>query len=584
VDIRCREVSTSDIDNKLLPTINLPFLPNLAIKAKVLPYVNTHIRRGKCCKLPFTTLFNFTENNNMSKNIKILWADDEIDNLKPQILFLEKKGYDITAVTNGYDAIEKCKDDTYDVVFLDESMPGISGLETLVQIKQANGALPVVMITKNEAEHIMEEAIGSQITDYLIKPVNPNQILLTLKKIIDNKRLVSEGTTSRYQRAFQGIFSNIQMSDDYHTWIDVYKNLIYWELELDRSKTEEMQEVFQMQKSEANTGFCKFIMRNYFDWIQNRHRGEDVPTMSHTLLRDKIFPHLDKEASNFIILIDNLRFDQWKEIQPILSEAFKFIEEDAYYSILPTATHYSRNAIFAGMMPFDIARRFPNEWKNDAEEGGKNLYEQAFLTDQLDRLGMKMKFSYTKITNNQDGKLLVENIHNLLDNPLNVIVYNFVDMLSHARTEMEVLKELASDEAAYRSITRSWFLHSPLWQALRRLEGKKINLFITTDHGSIKVRRPAKVVGDRNTTTNLRYKHGKNLNYDHKEVFEVTNPRQAMLPQPNISSSFIFAKEDMFFVYPNNYNHFVNYYKDTFQHGGISLEEVIVPIVRFTNK
>ncbi len=520
----------------------------------------------------------------MSKNIKILWADDEIDNLKPQILFLEKKGYDITAVTNGYDAIEKSKEETYDVVFLDESMPGISGLETLAEIKRANTNLPVVMITKNEAEHIMEEAIGSQISDYLIKPVNPNQILLTLKKIIDNKRLVSEGTTSRYQRAFSGIFSNIQMSDDYRTWIEVYKNLVYWELELDKSKTEEMQEVFQMQKTEANNGFCKFVVRNYFNWIQNRQSKDDTPTMSHTLMRDKIFPHIDPAIPNFFILIDNLRYDQWKEIQPIISEAFKFEEEDAYYSILPTSTHYSRNAIFAGMLPFDIARRFPSQWKNDSDEGGKNLFEEMFLADQLDRLNLFYKTSYTKITNNQDAKLMNENIHNMLGNQLNVIVYNFMDMLSHARTEMEVLKELANDEAAYRSITRSWFIHSPLWQALRKLEGKKINLFITTDHGSIRVRRPSKVIGDRNTTTNLRYKHGKNLNYDPKDVFEVTNPRQAMLPQPNVSSSFIFAKEDMFFVYPNNYNHFVNFYKDTFQHGGLSLEEVIIPIARFTNK
>jgi len=521
----------------------------------------------------------------MSKNIKILWADDEIDNLKAQILFLEKKGYDITAVTNGYDAIEKSKETNYDVVFLDESMRSISGLETLAEIKQINNHTPVVMITRNEAEHIMEEAIGSQISDYLIKPVNPNQILLTLKKIIDNKRLISEGTTSRFQRAFAGIFNNIQNSDDYRAWVEVYKNLIYWELELDKSKTEEMQEVLQMQKSEANTEFCKFLTRNYLGWIQNQHKDNaDVPTMSHTLLRDKIFPHINPDIPNFVVLIDNLRYDQWKEIQPIISELFKFEEEDAYYGILPTSTHYSRNAIFAGMMPSDIARRFPSLWKNDADEGGKNLHEEEFLADQLERLNKKMKFSYIKITTNQDAKNMMENIHNMLSNQLNVIVYNFMDMLSHARTEMEMLKELASDEAAYRSITRSWFVHSPLWQALRKLDGKKLNLFITTDHGSIRVRRPSKVIGDRNTTTNLRYKHGKNLNYDPKDVFEITNPKQAMLPQPNISSAFIFAKEDLFFVYPNNYNHFVNFYKDTFQHGGISLEEVIVPVARFSNK
>lgn len=516
-------------------------------------------------------------------DIRILWADDEIDLLKPQILFLEKKGYSVKPVTNGYDAIEACKSEDFEVVFLDESMPGMSGLEALSEIKRYKKTLPVVMITKNEEENIMEEAIGSQITDYLIKPVNPKQILLTLKKIIDNKRLVSETTASRYQQAFNRIFADIQMGADYHSWVDVYKNLIYWELELDNTDSENMQEILAMQKSEANTEFCKFVVKNYEKWIANQHNS-DVPTLSHTLFRDKIFPNVEKDVCNFVILIDNLRFDQWKIIQPILSEEFRFVEEDAFFSILPTSTHYSRNAIFSGLMPFDIARRFPQEWKNDAEEGGKNLHEDDFFADHLYRTNNKLKHSYTKVTNNYHGRNLVDNIHNLLDNDLNIIVYNFVDMLSHARTEMEVLKELASDEAAYRSITKSWFIHSPLWQALRKISDKKINLFITTDHGTVRVRRPSKVIGDRNTTTNLRYKHGRNLQYNKKDVLVINNPRDAMLPRPNVSSTFIFAKEDLFFVYPNNYNYYVNYFKNTFQHGGISLEEVIVPIAMFTNK
>lgn len=515
------------------------------------------------------------------KKIKILWADDEIDILKPQIMFLQNKGYEVVPVSNGYDAIERCREDTFDVVFLDESMPGITGLETLPRIKDLHSNLPVVMITKNEAEHIMEDAIGAQITDYLIKPVNPNQILLTLKKIIDNKRLVSEATQQGYQQEFSRIFSAIQTGLDHREWVDLYKKLIYWELELESTQTEEMQGILTLQKKEANTEFFKFVSKNYYSWAQNKG---DVPTMSHTLFRDKIFPAMNPEVSNFVVLIDNLRFDQWKMIQPILSEVFKFISEDAFYSILPTATHYSRNAIFAGMMPSDIERRFPDFWKNDAEEGGKNLHEADFLAEQLKRLGHTYKHSYIKITNHADGAQLADNMLNLLHNRLNVIVYNFVDMLSHARTEMEVLKELASDEAAYRSITRSWFLHSPLWQALRRLEDKKVNIIITTDHGTIRVQQPAKVVGDRNTTSNLRYKHGKNMQYSPREVFEVRKPIDARLPTPNVSSAFIFAREDLFFAYPNNYNHYVNYYKNTFQHGGLSLEEMIVPVVRFTNK
>jgi CheY-like chemotaxis protein len=516
----------------------------------------------------------------MSK-IKILWADDEIDSLKPQIMFLEAKGYQIVAVTNGYDAIEECREQHFDVVFLDESMPGITGLETLSSIKTINSAVPIVMITKNEAENIMESAIGAQITDYLIKPVNPHQILLTLKKIIDSQRLVSAATTSAYQQEFMKIFSQIQASSDYHDWVELYKKLIFWELELENNQADEMKEILANQKEEANNEFCKFIGKNYIDWIQGR---KQAPTMSHTLFKNKIFPKLQEGVSNFVILIDNLRFDQWKVIQPIISECFRFIQEETFFSILPSSTHYSRNAIFAGMMPLDIEKNFPQFWKNDVDEGGKNLHEADFLEEQLNRNHINKKHRYLKITNNHDGNALVDNILNLTNNDLNVIVYNFVDMLSHARTEMEVLKELASDEAAYRSITRSWFIHSPLWQALRRLEDRPVNIIITTDHGTVRVQRASKVIGDRETTTNLRYKHGRNLQYNAKDVLEFRRPADAKLPTPNVSSTFIFAKEDLFFAYPNNYNYYVNYFRNTFQHGGISLEEMIIPIVQFSNK
>lgn len=511
----------------------------------------------------------------------ILWVDDEIHSLRPHIIFLENKGYRFLQATNGHDAIDICKTEIIDIVFLDESMPGKTGLQTLSEIKAINSSLPVVMITKNETENIMENAIGAQISDYLIKPVNPNQILHTLKKIMDNKRLVSAATAAAYQQEFAQIFGKIQMGLNHSEWVEVYKKLVYWEIELDNTETESMREVLSLQKEEANTEFCKYISQNYLKWVQGK---EAAPTMSHNLFVNKIFPNLSNDVPNFLILIDNLRFDQWKTIQPIISTVFKFIEEDTFFSILPTATQYSRNAIFAGLMPLDIENRFPQHWKNDADEGGKNLYEADFFADLLNRQNKKIKFSYTKVTNHEDGKQLVDNIHNLLNNQLNIIVYNFVDMLSHARTELEVLKELASDEAAYRSITKSWFLHSPLWQALKRIEDKKINLLITTDHGTVRVKQPSKVVGDRNTTTNLRYKHGKNLQFNNKQALEIRNPADAKLPHPNVSSTFIFAKGDLFFVYPNNYNHFVNYYQNTFQHGGVSLEEMIIPIVKFVSK
>lgn len=516
--------------------------------------------------------------------IKILWADDEIDLLKPHLMFLQNKGYDVVTASNGHDALEAYDEQAgdIDVVFLDESMPGLTGLEVLSRLKERNANVPVVMITKNEAEHVMEEAIGSQISDYLIKPVNPNQILLTLKKIIDNKRLVREKTTMDYQQEFRQIYMQVTGGLNHEEWVDAYRRIVNWELRLDANQAE-VGGILAQQKEQANTEFSKYVGKNYFDWVdKNKEVG---PIMSHSMMRKRIFPHLGNGVPTVMVLLDNLRYDQWKVIEPILHDLFRTEQEDYFYSILPTATQYSRNAIFAGMMPEDIQANFPDKWKNDNDEGGKNLAEDFFLGKQIERAFRKpIKWDYFKVTNVGHGKELNDNIINYLHNDLTVIVYNFIDMLSHARTEMEVLKELAGDERAYRSLTRSWFLHSPLWTALQRLEGRDIQLFVTTDHGTIRVQSPSKVVGDRETTTNLRYKVGRNLQFDPKEVFVVREPKQAGLPRPNVSSTFIFAKEDYFFLYPNNYNHYHNYYKNTFQHGGISLEEMICPVVRMRSK
>ena len=514
---------------------------------------------------------------------KILWVDDEIDSLTSQIMFLENKGYEVQTKTNGVDAVDYVKDNVVDVVLLDETMPGITGLQTLQRINENNTNLPVVLITKNEAEILMDDAIGSQISDYLIKPVNPNQVWLSLKKIIDNKRLVAEKTNSAYQQEFRSLFMALNDNPGYMEWMEIYRKLVYWELEISKSDTPEMKEVFETQKQEANIEFFKFISKNYASWVSPK--STDAPIMSHNLMKYKVLPHIEKGTPLFFVLIDNLRYDQWKTIQPIFSESFRIQEEDMFYSILPTATQYARNAIFAGMLPIDIEKQFPSQWKNDDEEGGKNLYEEEFLRAQLKKLGKAdLKVSYTKITNNNDGQKMVDNMHNLLQNDLNVIVYNFMDMLSHARTEMEVLKELAGDETSYRSITHSWFEHSPLHQALKKISEKKLNLIVATDHGTTRVKTPVKVIGDKQTTANLRYKHGRNLNYEAKDVLAFRDPKEAGLPVPNVNSSFIFAKGDLFLCYPNNYNHYVNYYRNTFQHGGISLEEMIVPIIRMTNR
>ena len=509
--------------------------------------------------------------------INILWVDDEIDLLKPHILFLEKKNYIVTTCQSGTEALEVIDDKNYDIVFLDENMPGLTGLETLSEIKEKKANLPVVMITKSEEEYIMEEAIGSKIADYLIKPVNPNQILLSLKKNLDHSRLISQKTTSSYQQEFRKIAMDLSMVNSYEEWVELYQKLIYWEIELEDIEDPAMFEILESQKNEANLQFGKFIDKNYEDWFVPK---ADAPLLSHNIFKEKVVPHITKDQPTLFVVIDNLRYDQWKAFEPIISNYFKVEEEDSYYSILPTATQYARNAIFSGLTPVDMERLHPNLWKNDTDEGGKNMHEGEFLTAQLKRLGMShVKHEYIKITNLKAGKKLVDNFKSKKDNDLTVVVYNFVDMLSHSKTEMEVIKELASNDKAYRSLTKSWFKNSPLLEIIQQAQHLGFKLILTTDHGTINVKHPSKVVGDRDTSLNLRYKTGRSLTYDKKDVLAVSDPKRIQLPSITMSSSFIFAKGDLFFAYPNNYNHYVSYYRNTYQHGGVSLEEVIIPFI-----
>ena len=513
---------------------------------------------------------------------KILWADDEIDLLKPHILFLESKGYEMSTVTSGRDAIEAVKKNEYDLVFLDENMPGINGLEALAQIKQLKPNLPIIMITKNEEEQIMEEAIGAKIADYLIKPVHPNQILLALKKNLDERRLVSEKTSLGYRKEFMQIGMTVSDKLNFNEWKDVYKKLVYWEIELDSAGEDSMKEILETQKSDANRNFTKFIKDNYQGLL--KQTGDDGPTMSHNLFRRAVNPHLDGNVPVFMILMDNLRFDQWRAISEVMQERYRLENDDMYMSILPTTTQYCRNSIFSGLLPLEIEKRFPTKWSNDEDEGGKNMFEKDFLEDLLQRLRRDVKFSYTKITNLEAGKNLVEQVPNMMKNKLNVVVYNFVDSFSHARTDIHIVRELAEDEAAYRNVMATWFKHSPLWEALQWLADKPCKVIVTTDHGSIRVKDPIKIVGDKNVNTNLRYKQGKNITYNPKEVYEVKKPHDVFLPLQHLTSSFVFAGENDFFAYPNNYNYYVNYYKNTFQHGGISLEEMCCPIAVLSPK
>lgn len=512
-------------------------------------------------------------------NGRLLWVDDEIEMLRPHILFLEKKGYEIDTATNGADAIDLCRESSFDLILLDENMPGLSGLETLMQLKELTPNVPVVMVTKNEEEDLMEQAIGSKIADYLIKPVNPNQILLTLKKNIHAKELVQEVAQTGYRQDFARIGMQLSENLTAEDWKELYKKLVFWEMELATTDSN-MTDMLQMQKEEANLTFAKFVRKNYEEWITN---PDARPLMSPDIFKRCVFPRLSAGRKVLLLVLDNCRFDQWRMLSAELSDDFD-IEENLYYSILPTATQYARNAIFAGLMPLQIKEMYPNLWVDEEEDEGKNLNEEELIRQQLARYRRRETFTYHKVNDSGAMDKILGGFSAMAAHPLNVLVINFIDILSHARTESKMVRELAGSESAYRSITLSWFRHTPIKDLFRRLASEDFDILITTDHGSIRVNTPTKVVGDRNVNTNLRYKLGKNLSYNPKEVYEVKQPKKLLLPQPNLSTAYIFATGARFFAYPNNYNYYGQYYKDTFQHGGISMEEMLIPLISLKAK
>ena len=509
--------------------------------------------------------------------VKILWVDDEIELLKPHVLFLKQKGYEVDTCNNGYDAIDMASEEAYDLIILDEMMPGMTGLETLPKIKEIRPTTPVIMVTKSEEENIMDKAIGSKIADYLIKPVNPNQVLLSIKKNVHSQQLVTEQTTADYRSEFGRISASLQMAETFQDWCSLYRRLTAWEIELDDSTDQSIKEVLTYQKTEANQEFCKFVRRNYYNWINRR--SDDTPVMSHTLMRTKIFPVADENPKTTLLLIDNFRYDQWRAISSLLRGYYDVQQDDFYCAILPTATQYARNAIFAGLMPLAIDKLMPNKWLNDNEEGGKNQYEEEFLRRLMTQNGKTWKFSFDKLVRPEQGRKLVDNIQRIYDADFSVIVYNFLDILSHARTETDIIRELTEDEAAFRSLTRSWFEHSDLYTFLRLLAERGHTVVITSDHGTIRVDNPVKVTGGRETSSNLRYKTGRNLAYNSREVYEILRPEDVQLPSSNLTSSYIFAYNSDFLVYNNDANRHIRYYRNTFQHGGISMEEMIVPYI-----
>ena len=521
----------------------------------------------------------------MSK-AQFLWVDDEIDLLKPHILFLKEKGYNTICATNGHDAIEMCRNSKFDIVFLDEHMPGFSGLETLVELKKESPNLPVVMITKSEDEGIMNQAIGGKISDYLIKPVNPNQVLLTIKKLLEKRILVNETLLNNYKEEYSNLNSEIINSYSASDWKRVYTKLVRWELELEHSNAV-LKEMVENQKEEANVSFTKLVRRNYINWISkneaSKEGGSDYPIMSCDLFKEYVFPIIDKGENVYFILIDNFRLDQWEIVKDIISENYDF-SENLYFSILPTATPYSRNAMFSGLMPLQISKKYPNLWVDETEDMGKNEHEEELISSLLSRWGRDISFSYNKLNTNCEAERMIDRIKDFDKNLLNVMVFNFIDILSHAGTESKTIRELASDDSAYRSLTRSWFTHSPINRLLKKIAESDCRVIITSDHGSIRVKKGLRVKGDNETNSNLRYKLGRSLAYDPKLVFDIIHPGNYGLPAPNISTRYIFAQNRDFFLYPNNYNHFLNIFNDSYQHGGISMEEMMVPLITLSPK
>ena len=505
--------------------------------------------------------------------MKLLWVDDEIDHFKSHILFLNNRGYDIDICISGQEAIKLIKLNTYDAILIDQNMPGLSGTETLDLIKEKT-LIPVIMISQNSEESTVEEAFGLKVNDYLIKPLNPTQILLSLTKIFKNKELITNKTISNYQKNYQEINSKINYCNSIKEWIEIYKILTYWELEISQIDNNDIYEIIESQKKEANRLFGTFIEKNY----KNILLDNDID-LSHTLFKNKVIPELSSERPTLMILIDNLRYDQWKCLEPDIISDYKVTVNEIYSSIIPTTTQYSRNSIFSGLSPIEINKKHSELWKNENDEGGKNLFEKLLLKEQLVRLGKNISFNYHKVINTKEGIKYYEKLENEKQNDLSVLVYNFVDMISHAKKDVNFIKELAKDDKAYRSLTLSWYNNSNLKKIITKAKELGYKIIITTDHGTINVNTPSLVSGDKEISTNLRYKTAKKINSETKKVIKIDDPSSFLLPSNYLSSCFIFAKENTYFVYSNNYNNYVNMFKNTYQHGGVSLEEMLVPFV-----
>jgi len=506
---------------------------------------------------------------------RILWADDEIDLLRPHVLFLESKGYEVVAVSNGDDALAAVAASRFDAVLLDEMMPGRGGLETLASIQDTHPTLPIIMITKSEEEHLMNEAIGQRIRDYLTKPVNPSQIFLALKRIFEEQGIQRTTLTRDYLTSLTELSGMINGARSADEWLKIGSRLASWELNLDRVADAGLLETHLDQRREANDLFGRFIEANYGKWVQSGDR----PLMSPDLLRHAVFPGLKRGERTAFILIDCMRLDLWRAIRPLIEPYFD-VEEQLYYSILPTATPYARNAIFAGLFPRDIRAHHPSYWEEDsASEGSLNRFERELLEANLARHGVPItSWKYQRVFTPEESTQLRRQAATFASLEFVALVFNFLDIMAHGRSDSDILRELAPDETAFRNLLVTWFSHSTLFEFLRTMADTGTRVVITTDHGAVLVGRSSIVTAGKDASTNLRYKHGSNLKVDPRQAIHIKRPGDFMLPDDRPTKNYLFAKENFFFVYPNNFHHYERQFKQTFQHGGVSLEEMVLPV------
>tara|TARA_Y200000002_G_scaffold55084_2_gene40451 strand:+ start:7452 stop:8993 length:1542 start_codon:yes stop_codon:yes gene_type:complete len=511
--------------------------------------------------------------------IKILWIDDEIDFFHSHIIFLEQKGFEVIKAKSGAEGLIILDNSRIDVILIDQNMPGLAGTETIKLINEKFDQTPIVMISQNSDDNTIDQAIGNRVKDYIIKPINPNQVLLTLRKILSKKELINNTTLDNYQKKYQEINNLINECSSLEDWKNVYKTLVKWEIKLSNTDDVDIVEIIMSQKKYANNLFSSFIEKNYQKELENESFVSSI-----NIFKKHVFPNINRKESTLLILIDNFRYDQWKMIEGLITENYTIDEEFLYTSILPTTTQYSRNSIFSGLSPLQIKKKYPSYWVDEFDNTNKNKFENQLLEDQLTKLGLKFKHKFIKISNSKDSKSFNKNLINQQKFNLTTVVYNFIDMISHAKKDVKLIKELASTDKAYRELTLTWFKNSDLYDTIKKSKDLGFRIIITSDHGTINVDKPSKVSGAKKISNNLRYKTSDQIIFNSKDVIEFKNPNSFELPSYNLNSSFIFARNNTFFVYPNNYNEYVSMYKDSYQHGGVSLEEMLVPFLILSPK